>query len=184
MEGGLGIGLTLVRNLVELHGGEVRAVSEGVGRGSRFLVSLPILADEQTRTSMSEEAPAPESVPPSRVLVVEDNADSAEGVAALLRISGLEVEIAADGPSALKLCRDFRPDLVLLDIGLPGMDGYEVGRRLRQILGADARIVALTGYGHDEDRRRASRAGIDEHVLKPIRPEAIEALLRRAKRGD
>jgi PAS domain S-box-containing protein len=182
MEGGLGIGLTIVRNLVELHGGEVRAVSEGVGQGSRFLVSLPILADAQTRSSTSGGAPASESVSASRVLVVEDHADSAEGLAALLRISGLEVEIATDGPSALARCRDFRPDLVLLDIGLPGMDGYEVGRRLRELLGSDARIVALTGYGHDEDRRLASEAGIDEHVLKPIRPEAIETLLRRTKR--
>jgi PAS domain S-box-containing protein len=182
MEVGLGIGLTLVRNLVELHGGDVRAASEGVGRGSRFLVSLPIGADQQTRSSTSDGASASESVSASRVLIVEDHSDSAEGLAALLRISGLEVEIARDGPSALGRCRDFRPDLVLLDIGLPGMDGYEVGRRLRELLGPDARIVALTGYGHDEDRRRASEAGIDGHVLKPIRPEAIETLLRRAKR--
>ena len=182
-EGGLGIGLTLVRELVELHGGDVHAESDGVGRGSVFRVALPLAAEQPLAARpAAEDEVAP--VPARRVLVVEDHSESAESLAVLLRISGHEVEVAGDGPGALACCARFRPDLVLLDIGLPGMDGYEVARRLRELLGNDVRIVALTGYGQEEDRRRSADAGIDYHVLKPIRPEVIERLARGARADD
>ena len=177
-EGGLGIGLTLVRKLLDLHGGEVRAESEGVGRGSAFFVTLPVARDPQVRAGAGSGEPTAEPAAPRRILVVEDYAESAESLAMLLRISGHEVEVAADGPSAIAKSESFRPDLVLLDIGLPGMDGYECGRRLRELLGPGVRIVALTGYGQAEDRRLSAEAGIDQHVVKPIRPDAIARLIR------
>jgi PAS domain S-box-containing protein len=180
-EGGLGIGLTLVRKLVELHGGEAHAESDGVGCGSAFVVTLPILPRPEVLAVEQDKSPGVETPAARRILVVEDHADSAEGLAALLRLSGHEVEIAGDGPAALARCRDFTPDLVLLDIGLPGMDGHAVGRQLRETLGPRTRIVALTGYGQLEDRQRTTDAGIDEHVVKPLRPEAIERLLQGSK---
>ena len=177
-EGGLGIGLTLVRKLLELHGGAVHAESAGVGRGSVFRVSLPLAVNQALAARPSTDESLAPSRPARRILIVEDHAESAESLAVLLRISGHEVDVASDGPAALARCRELQPDLVLLDIGLPGMDGYEVGRRLREMLGPDVRIVALTGYGQEEDRRRSAEAGIDQHVLKPIRPEMIERLAR------
>jgi CheY-like chemotaxis protein len=166
-----------------MHGGTVRAESEGPGRGSVFSVSLPI-ADPGT---LPASKPADDVLAPStrrRILVVEDEPDVRNGMADLLRIAGHEVEAAGDGAAALATCDEFGPDLVLLDIGLPGMDGYEVGRRLREILGDRARIVAVTGYGQEEDRLRAAAVGIDEHLVKPIRPEAIARLLRRPEESS
>jgi PAS domain S-box-containing protein len=175
--GGLGLGLTLARRLTELHGGKLDAVSAGLGEGSEFIVRLPILQREppielKARPVLVYEAPT------RRILVVDDNADAAEALALALGAIGHEVRLAGDGPSALDVAAEFKPEVVLLDIGLPGMDGYEVARRFRaRKEWAGIVMVALTGYGQEEDRRRAQDAGFDHHLVKPIPPEAILAVL-------
>ncbi|HEU5219461.1 MAG TPA: response regulator [Gemmatimonadales bacterium] len=177
-QGGLGIGLSLVRNLVEMHGGTVRAMSGGVGLGSEFLVRLPCLPEEPE--ALRDRAPnaAPhQSVEPCRILVVDDSTDAAESMARLLLLSGHEVTVAHDGPSALEIAAREAPAIVLLDIGLPGMDGYEVCRRLRQLGLADTRIIAVTGYGQDRDRQRSRDAGFDAHAVKPVDPDELMGLL-------
>jgi PAS domain S-box-containing protein len=178
-QGGVGIGLTLVKKLVELHGGRIEASSPGLGRGSEFAVRLPALRDkpraEKTRASGEDKA-AP--LLRRRVLVVDDNQDAADSLAMLLRLAGQDVRAAYDGPSALTQANDFQPALVFLDIGMPGMDGYEVARRLRgesHLQGAV--LVALTGWGQEEDRRRSTEAGFDHHLVKPVEPTALEELL-------
>ena len=173
-EGGLGVGLTLVRRLVEMHRGSVAASSPGVGKGSEFVVRLPLAAvsDRIERTSARKE-PAP---PPLRMLVVEDRADSARSLALLLELLGHEVDVVADGQQALEAVERFRPAVVLLDIGLPGMDGYEVARRLRA-RGSKALLVSLTGYGRDADRLRSREAGFDHHLVKPVEPETLKKLI-------
>jgi signal transduction histidine kinase len=177
--GGLGIGLTLVRSLVERHGGTIEAASEGPGRGSELRVRLPLLAAPERR----EPAAAPEPAAPAaavrlRVLLVEDNLDAAESLGELLRIWGHEVTIAHDGAAALRAVPETRPEVVLLDIGLPGMDGYEVASRLRATPGlAGLRLVAVTGYGQESDRRRARLAGFDHHLVKPVDLDRLRALL-------
>ncbi|HVE53148.1 MAG TPA: ATP-binding protein [Ramlibacter sp.] len=179
--GGLGIGLTLVRTLVELHGGEVQAQSDGPGHGSEFIVILPLVASE-TAPVEQQERPASPAVS-LHVLVVDDNLDAAETLAEVLRMMGAEVSVAHDGAEALHLAATGSPpDLVLLDIGLPGMDGYETAREWRRRFGTGARLVALTGYGSDEDRRRALRSGFDAHLIKPVTVEVIEPLLHDADR--
>jgi PAS domain S-box-containing protein len=187
-QGGLGIGLTLVKSLVEQHGGRVEAFSDGPGRGSEFVVRLPLPVESAAAVRAVTPRPA---VAPSkrRVLVVDDNADAADTLAMVLSMRGYDVRVARDGPAALDTARHFLPQLVLLDIGLPGMDGYAVARALR----ADGRsgplrLVALTGYGREEDRRRSAEAGFDDHVVKPIAPEELLQLLAadtplRASRG-
>jgi two-component system CheB/CheR fusion protein len=176
-EGGLGIGLTLVKKLVELHGGGVEAHSEGPGRGSEFVVRLPVLP-RQAPVEVGAEPDGHTPVPPRRVLVVDDNVDAAESLALLLRVERHEVRTAHDGPTALHVAEAFRPEVVLLDIGLPRMDGYEVARRLRGQAGFQkALLVALTGYGQDEDRRRAEEAGFDAYLVKPADPAALHELL-------
>jgi signal transduction histidine kinase len=173
--GGLGIGLTLVRKLTELHGGNVTASSPGVGLGSCFTVRLPALAE----TAPSE--PRAETAPQRRVLVVDDNRDLAESLGMVLRLWGHDVKVVYDGPGAVAAAREYRPDVVFLDIGLPGFDGYEVARRLRGPLGfRDARVVAITGYGREEDRRKAREAGFDMHLTKPVDPEELQKLLQPA----
>jgi signal transduction histidine kinase/DNA-binding response OmpR family regulator len=181
-QGGLGIGLTLVRQLVELHAGKVEAHSDGPGRGSEFVVRLPLLKYEGQRTKDKDGA----SVGPSsfvlrtsrRVLVVDDNQDAAESLGLLLEVSGHEVRVCHDGASALRAAEEYRPEAVLLDIGLPGMDGYEVARRLRACPATrGALLVALTGYGQAEDQRRARAAGFDHHLIKPADIEALAGLL-------
>lgn len=179
--GGLGLGLTLARRLTEMHGGRLEAFSAGVGQGSVFVVRLPVFAgeapDEPDRSSVH-----PHQAVGRRILVVDDNADAAEVLAAALDMSGHDVRVALDGPSALEAETAFRPEVVLLDIGLPGMDGYEVGRRLKAMRGHDGIVlVALTGYGQEEDRRRARDAGFDHHLVKPITPEAILDVLGRTR---
>lgn len=182
-EGGLGIGLTLARGLVEMHGGTVAARSEGFGRGSELTVRLPL----------AQEAPLPEAEPARRrtaqaanglkVLVVEDNLDAAESLSTLLMLYGCEVETVYDGPSALGAAEAFQPALVLLDIGLPEMDGFEVARRLRHRPPPAARrlwLVALTGYGSDEDRRQARGAGFDRYLVKPVDPRELRELIASA----
>jgi CheY-like chemotaxis protein len=185
-QGGLGIGLTLVRRLVELHGGSIAAASPGVGLGSEFVVRLPIRAADDAASSREgprRGAVAPEAADPAprRVLVVDDNADAARLLARLLEASGHQAEVAHDGPAALERAQARPPDVVLLDIGLPGMDGYEVARRLRQSVGDRPLLVALTGYGQDEDRRRSREAGMDDHLTKPVDPRTLKELLARPR---
>jgi signal transduction histidine kinase/ActR/RegA family two-component response regulator len=176
-QGGLGIGLTLVKTLVELHGGHVSAHSVGLGSGSTFTVSLPLVpatASKPPRVASAAPARGPTQV---RVLVVDDSADNAESLAEMLRMMGAQVAIANDGPQAIDLAAADPPALVLLDIGLPGMDGYETARRLRAQAAASLRLVALTGYGSAQDRERALAAGFDAHLVKPVPPQVIEDLL-------
>ena len=173
-QGGLGVGLTLVRRLVEMHRGSVEASSPGEGAGSEFVVRLP-LAEVEPRSEgdRPREEPAPQRL---RMLVVEDHADSARSLALLLELLGHEVEVVADGRDALEAVDRFRPAVVLLDIGLPGMDGYEVARRLRA-RGSKALLVSLTGYGRDADKLRSRDAGFDHHLVKPVEPETLKRLI-------
>jgi PAS domain S-box-containing protein len=185
-QGGLGIGLTLVRTLVERHGGTIEAVSEGPGRGSELRIRLPRLPaprPDDARPDDAAEKPAQERPagerPPARVLLVEDNLDAAGALVELLRMWGHPVETAHDGVAALRVARETRPEIVLLDIGLPGMDGYEVASRLRATSGFGAlRLVALTGYGQEADRRRSRLAGFDHHLVKPVDLDLLRELLR------
>jgi CheY-like chemotaxis protein len=185
-QGGLGIGLTLVRKLVEMQHGRVEAHSAGLGQGSEFAVYLPLLADEAP--ALREPAAGDQPVAASgrlRVLAVDDNMDAASTLALLIQISGHDVRTAHDGPSALAAAQAYRPDVILLDIGLPGLDGYEVAQRLRAMpIGADMVLVALTGYGQDEDRRRSIAAGFDHHLVKPASPQTLMKLLGACKSGD
>jgi signal transduction histidine kinase len=179
---GLGIGLTLVRSLVEQHGGTVQALSEGPGQGSEFVVRLPAWAGAPAAHPAGAPNCGGGAAPgrPLRVLVVDDNADTAESCALLLRLDGHEVRVAPDGPVALQAARDFAPDAALLDLGLPGMDGYEVARRLRALPETGrALLVAMTGWDQEEDRHRSWEAGFDYHLTKPAPPEEIQRLLKR-----
>lgn len=173
--GGLGIGLTLVRRLVELHGGQVEARSEGEGRGAEFVVRLPLAAC-QVPSSPPGAGAAP-SAPRRRILVVDDNVDAGETLAEALSARGHEARSAPDGASGVALARGFAPEVVVLDLGMPGLDGYETARRLRELPGgADLTLVALTGWGQPDDRRRTQQAGFDAHLVKPIAPAALEGL--------
>ena len=179
-QGGLGIGLTLVRRLVELHNGSVSVSSEGAGKGSQFVVRLPraIASAEEAPGMRATAAKAPGSVPARRILVVDDNKDAVESLALLLVIGGQIVATARDGLEALTQFREFDPEVVVLDIGLPGLNGYEVARRIRSVeSGSRAVLVALTGWGQDEDRRRTIEAGFDYHLVKPVDFDALSALL-------
>jgi PAS domain S-box-containing protein len=179
-QGGLGIGLTLVRSLVEMHGGRIQAFSDGPGQGSEFVVSLPLPAEAAPapRDDQGDGVRQNESGARRRILVVDDNKDSAETLGALLRIMKNEVKLAYDGPSALDAAASFRPHVVLLDIGLPGMSGYDVARRLRQMPETrDAYLIAQTGWGQEEDKRRAEQAGMNYHMVKPVDAAALRKLL-------
>jgi two-component system CheB/CheR fusion protein len=182
-QGGLGIGLTLVRSLVELHGGTVEAFSDGNGHGSEFVVRLPVLTSLQRREATVTETPQahvaiqPDSVS-RRILVVDDHADARDTLAVLLRSVGHNVQVAAEGGSALHVATTFRPHVVFLDIGLPGMDGFEIARRLRQQHPSDPMVlVALSGYGQDEDRRRSREAGFDHYFTKPVGFQTVRDFL-------
>jgi two-component system, chemotaxis family, CheB/CheR fusion protein len=179
-EGGLGIGLTLVKSLVEMHGGSVSASSGGPGAGSEFTVRLPAAVAPQAGPSSSPRAAGRAATQAARILVVDDNADSARGLSRLLKLLGHDVRTAHDGTEAIAAVRSHRPDVVLLDIGLPGMDGYEVARRLRDDAGCrDATIIGISGYGQEEDRRRGRDAGFDHHLVKPVDYDALLSLLYR-----
>lgn len=175
--GGLGIGLTLVRRLVEMHGGTVEVRSEGPGEGSEFIVRLPIRPAAQVATNGHTTGVAVEALPKRRILVVDDNVDAADALAELLRDYGHDVRAVHDGPSAIEQAALHCPDMVLLDIGMPGFDGYEVARRMRTDLGLKATLVALTGYGEARHRRLSRDAGFDEHVTKPVDIRKLEKLL-------
>jgi PAS domain S-box-containing protein len=177
-QGGLGIGLALVQRLVELHGGTVQAFSAGPGQGSEFVVRLPAPPAGATTQDRQPEAAADHPAPSWRVLVVEDNLDAAESMALLMRMSSHEVRVAHSGPAGLEAAVEYRPDVVLLDIGLPGMDGYEVARRLRQDAELKGvKLIAMTGYGRESDLQRSQEAGFDHHLVKPVNPLRLLELL-------
>ena len=173
--GGLGLGLTLVRRIAELHGGSVEAWSDGQGCGSEFTVRLPAMAPPAGLAARSR---ADGDGAARRILVVEDNADAREMLRLVLELAGHEVHEAVDGPSGLAAALDLRPDIALLDIGLPGFDGLEIARRVRLAMGASIHLVALTGYGQPDDRRLALEAGFDAHLVKPVDPPALLAAIR------
>ena len=183
-DGGLGIGLTLVRKLTELHGGSVTATSEGPGKGSEFTLRLPESAQLPIKIREAQEHGQPIVGPKSRVLIVDDDRDTASTMAKLLNALGHEAYIAYDGPSAIAAAEGFQPRFVLLDIGLPGMDGYQVARRLRHHeCCKNSVIIAVSGYGQDEDFRRSKEAGFDHHLVKPIDHKALITLLTASHSG-
>jgi signal transduction histidine kinase/ActR/RegA family two-component response regulator len=178
-QGGLGIGLSLVKGLVEMHGGTVEAHSDGPGKGSQFVVRLPVV-DLLTHRSIDPERDAAASArcSPSRILVVDDNRDSVDSLATVLQLQGHDIQTARDGVEAVQAAAAFRPNLVLLDIGLPKMNGYEAAQRIRQHdWGKTMVLIAMTGWGQDEDKRRALQAGFDHHMTKPVDPVALEKLM-------
>jgi signal transduction histidine kinase/CheY-like chemotaxis protein len=182
-QGGLGIGLTLVRQLVQLHGGSVTASSDGPGHGSEFVVRLPRVGGP-----VEQQLAAPDqgalSLPSRRVLVVDDNRDAVESLSLLLKLAGQTIASAHDGREALARFADFDPDVVVLDIGLPVLNGYEVARKMRATAKRPVVLVALTGWGQDEDRRRTTDAGFDYHLVKPVEFESLKSLLASLARPD
>jgi signal transduction histidine kinase/CheY-like chemotaxis protein len=190
-EGGLGLGLPLVRSLTEMHGGRVEAVSDGPGKGSEFIVRLPLLAEDRRTSSFRRPAPPPvRAAEPvasgTHVLVVEDNEDGRESLRELLEIWGYQVSVAGNGPEGVEMAFTVRPEVALIDIGLPGLDGNEVARRIRSLLGGDEiALIAMTGYGQPEDRRRALQAGFDRYLVKPVDPAELARLLGESRhRGE
>jgi CheY-like chemotaxis protein len=174
--GGLGLGLTVCKRLMEMHGGSVEADSAGPGKGARFVARLALA--NSPAAGPPRETSAPERGTSLRVLVVDDNRDAAESLARLIQMSGHEVRTLADGAAAVANATSFRPNVVLLDIGMPGMNGYEVARRLRELPDADSMyVIAMTGYGSDADRSRSAESGFDEHLVKPVDFAALDALL-------
>jgi CheY-like chemotaxis protein/two-component sensor histidine kinase len=182
-QGGMGIGLALVRHLASLHGGSVEAFSEGLNRGSRFIVRLPLLSDApDERTPIEDEG---DSRHTQRILVVDDDLQGAASLVMLLEMSGHDVSFAADGHDAVEVARRLRPDVALLDIGMAEGDGYDVARRLRELpeMAPDAAYIAITGFGRPEDFERSEKAGFFRHLVKPVDPSVLEAVLQEAFRA-
>jgi signal transduction histidine kinase len=179
-QGGLGIGLALARGLAEMHGGSISASSAGLGQGSEFTVTLPLAADQGERPASDQ--PAAAALGQQRILVVDDNRDAAESLSMLLELLGAEARVACSGFEALELFASYDPAVVLLDIGMPEMDGYQVARRIRADFPERRPVlVALTGWGQEEDRRRAKDAGFDHHLIKPADMAALQSLLTSLK---
>jgi CheY-like chemotaxis protein len=177
-EGGLGIGLALVKGIVDLHGGTVGVQSAGSGLGSEFIVRLPIAPADDTPSPASASDVPPLAASGRRVIVADDNKDAADALAMLLELAGHEVRVAHGGRAALSLAQTFRPDVAILDIGMPDLSGYEVAAQLRrEPWGVAIVLIALTGWGRDDDRQRAKAAGFDRHMTKPVNPEKLEALI-------
>jgi len=176
--GGLGIGLSLVKEFVVLHGGRVEARSDGPGKGSEFIVRLPLSANVAA-TELPAVAVETSSGPHRRILVVDDNKDAAESLAELLTIMGHEVRTAHDGEAGVAAAAEFRPELILMDLGMPKLDGYEAARRIRaEPWGSKPFLVALTGWGADHDRQRTHDAGFDRHLVKPVDPDALTRIIK------
>jgi CheY-like chemotaxis protein len=179
---GLGLGLTLVRHLVTMHGGAVRAFSEGPGKGSEFVVQLP-LAEARTETDGQPKLVAVPDGPPLNIVLIEDEADIRVSVKALLESWGHKVRTAVNGEHGLKLIFQYRPEVAIVDIAMPGIDGYSVARHVRaRSEYKDTRLVAMTGFGRDQDRQRSFQAGFDNHITKPARPEDLKWALRSMKK--
>ncbi|HEX5069684.1 MAG TPA: PAS domain S-box protein [Vicinamibacterales bacterium] len=177
--GGLGVGLWLAKTFVELHHGQIQVRSEGAGHGSEFIVTLPLPGSTREARRESPQAPAVEALPPKRVLVTDDNVDAAYMLAETLRLAGHDIRTANDGEAALQIAHEFQPDVAIVDIGMPLVDGYEVARRLRGEFGRNITLLALTGWGQDADRKRAADAGFDRHLTKPVDvPELFRALAK------
>lgn len=178
-QGGLGIGLTLAKNLTEMHGGTIEAHSAGLGAGCEFTVRLPLLPQSTDLTTKSDEEPAPRAAATGlRLLIVDDNEDAASSLAILLRMRGHDVRVVHNGTAALDVATSYLPDIVFLDIGMPGMDGYEVARRMRQLRGLNSAVLAaLTGWGQLADRQRSKDAGFDHHLVKPVDTQNLESVL-------
>ena len=183
-DGGLGIGLALVKGLTELHGGAVEARSAGLGQGSQFIVRIPLVPAPRTESLIPDPLASAEPVR-RKVLVADDNQDAAEGVSMLIELAGHEVRVAHSGQAVLSLAQLFRPDIALLDIGMPDLSGYEVARRLRKEPWATSlHLIALTGWGQDRDRRQALEAGFDHHLSKPVDPDMLLEFIRRGHAAD
>jgi CheY-like chemotaxis protein len=177
-QGGLGVGLSLVKGLVELHGGSVQAHSDGLGRGSEFVVRLPAVPDTAARPVRHTAKKTAAAASRRRVLIIDDNRDAALSLAAMLDAMNYETKVAFDGVEAVEAAADFRPAIVLLDIGMPRLNGYDTCRRMRkQPWGRSIVIGALTGWGRDKDQRRSRAAGFDFHLVKPVEPGALSRLL-------
>jgi CheY-like chemotaxis protein/two-component sensor histidine kinase len=183
-QGGLGIGLTLVKRLAELHGGSVEARSAGPGKGSEFRVRLPLAPERVDTVGAATGAYPVMSLEGKRILVVDDNKDAADSLAVLLRAYGTDVRIAYDGLEAVGSAVAFEPHVVLLDIGLPKLYGYDVAKRIREARGKDVLLIAITGWGQEEDRRRAFEAGFDHHLTKPVQFELLLRLIAKSLRAS
>jgi CheY-like chemotaxis protein len=185
-DGGLGLGLAIVKSLMRAHGGSVEAHSDGKNRGARFIIRIPLAAraaEEAGTIARTARAPVSPAVPGLRILVVDDNADAARLLADSLQALGHLAIAAFDGPNALERAAAFHPDVVLLDLGLPVMDGFEVAQRIKVLPESEGlEVVAITGYGQEIDRQRTRESGFDEHMVKPVRLDALEAWLRRSQK--
>ena len=177
-QGGLGIGLTLVKQVVAMHGGRVKATSDGPGKGSEFTVRLPVHAAPAPNPRPVDHPTDADTAPRRRILVVDDLKDSADSLSLMLEADGHEVRTAYDGAEAVKAALEFQAEVILLDIGMPNLNGYDAARMIRQQQGdRDVTLIAITGWGHEENRRRTKEAGVDLHLVKPVEPAVLRQAL-------